>query len=325
MMANFKPNLISNKIFSIKEYYEKRNKVLLIRDSGGLGDIMMMRMMFEDIKKSFLDCKLVFACPTAYFDAVSDHPYIDEIVDYEKVDLSEYVVSYNISYICGKYEMIIAPRADKHRSDIWAEHCGIKLTNHNMWVSVDENLKKSTKEKLEYYRKDETGPIVIISPKSAIGSKDLNERQINGIIKKLREQHDCLVFCLHKKKITEVDAPTLTAHSMKEFLAIVDASDYVISTDTSTLHAAGGMNKPVVCIFSWACGKVYCQYYPNHELVQLHRDFEGGLECCPCFKWGECPLERKLHQKPCITRITPEMVMKSFNKLVQRFPHKPLH
>lgn len=43
----------SNQIesISLKTFNNRKNKILIYRQYGGLGDILMMRMIFEDFKK----------------------------------------------------------------------------------------------------------------------------------------------------------------------------------------------------------------------------------------------------------------------------------
>ena len=75
---------------SLKTFNDRKNKILIYRQFGGLGDIFMMRMMFEDFKKIDKTNKLYFACPSHLKDAVIDHPFLDGILDAETVNKNEY-------------------------------------------------------------------------------------------------------------------------------------------------------------------------------------------------------------------------------------------
>jgi hypothetical protein len=79
----------------LREFYEKRNKILIIRGCGGLGDILMHRMMFEDFKRLMPDGEIHFACPSYYHGAVEDHPFVDKVLAMEQLDKYEYNISYN--------------------------------------------------------------------------------------------------------------------------------------------------------------------------------------------------------------------------------------
>lgn len=314
------PIAFQPKELSLGEYCQLRDKLLLVRDTGGAGDILMCRMIFEDFKDLNPSCHLTFACPLQYHDLVEDHPYVDEVVDSNRVDLSEYIVSYNITTICGKYEMELAPYSEKHRSDVWANHCGVKLKKHNMHLNVEKDITKSCLDIIESHRKHETGPPILISPVSAIRSKDLSPRQTNDVITELRKM-GYLVLALHKKPLKKLKVPTICADSFKQFLGFVNASSYIITVDTATFHAAGGLSKPQVAVFSWADGKVYGRWFKNYILVQRHRD-NGDWDCGPCYRWFDCPKEKCRSRKPCITSITSNEIVEATKEIIKRWPEK---
>lgn len=306
---------IAVKPLSIKDFNIKRNRLLIVRGTGGLGDILMHRMIFEDIKLLMPDIHITFAIPNSYFSAVQDHPFIDNIVDSNAVDIKDYLVSYNTTTICGRYENKIAPLADKHRSDIWAEHCGVKLTRHNMHVHLTDDEIKYGHALLKRYNKDGK-KVVIFSPISAMMGKNLDAEQINGVISELEAMGYC-VLLLHSNPIA-AKAPTLAGQNTRQWMGIINAADYVISVDTSTFHFAGGIGKPLVGIFSWADGEVYGKYF-NFTLVQKHRSYTSGWTCGPCFNWWKCLKCSNPQQlrKPCITEITAEDVMIGVRKMFQ--------
>src|SRR5690606_29628645 len=111
---------------SIEEFHSQRKKVIVMREVGGLGDILMHRMMFEDFKRIMPDAEVVFACPEIYHEALYDHPYIDTLENSKKIDYLDYVIHYNTTSACTRHESRVAPFSDKHRSDIWANHCGVE-------------------------------------------------------------------------------------------------------------------------------------------------------------------------------------------------------
>ncbi len=299
---------------SIKEFHAKRNKVLIIREVGGLGDIFMHRMMFEDMKDLMPDSEIIFACPKQYISAVTDHPYVDQVVDYKIIDANDYLLSYNTTFICGRYEMSIAPLADKNRSDIWANHCGVELTKHNMHI-------KLTKDEIEYGNKIvnqfrvENRPVVLISPVSAMIGKNLSVSQVKMIGDKLKEI-GCTYFLMHLAPLPIDTISTICNVNIRQWMSIINASDYVVSVDTSTFHCAGGLKKPLTGIFTFACGKTYGKFY-NFELVQKHRD-NGDWDCGPCYNWSLCPKTND-HRKPCLTEITDDMIVDGIYRMFRRW------
>lgn len=307
------PTLLSlRKQPTLREYHDNRNKVLINREIGGLGDILMHRMMFEDFKKEGIE--LHFACPKLYHSAVQDHPFLDQVLDCAEVDPYSYKAVYNTTTVCGRYEMSIAPKSDLHRSDIWAKHCGFELTNHNMHLILSDQEKEFGKQTLEKISNKK--PTVAFCPIAAQSSKNLTGLQITGVLDGL-SQFGVAPFGLHSKPIMEIEKtkiPMISGLDIRQWMGVINATDYVISVDTSSFHLAGGLGKPLVGIFGWTNGNVYGKHFSKIEIVQ------GS---CPlgylgCYNWCKCPLS-DLNRKPCITSITSKDILDAFEKLITQY------
>ena len=311
------PEQLIRKI-NIKEFYEKRNKILIIRACGGLGDILMHRMIFEDFKLLMPEAEIHFACPLQYHEALVDHPFIDKILDSAKIDKSDYIISYNTTSACGRYECSIAPLSGDHRSDIWANHCGVNLTKHNMHISLTDEEKESGKKIVEKIRNKE-GQVVALAPISAMISKNLLPHHIE-FIKNYFKDKDYFLFGVHNIPIhdlNKLNIPQVFNLSIREWMGVLNYADYVISVDTSAFHFAGGIAKPVTGIFTFADGLVYSKYYPKKIIVQKHR-INGDWDCGPCYNWSLCPKTNSTI-KPCLTEITNKMLQDGIDLMLERY------
>lgn len=307
---NKKVKIKSNDL-SLRDFYNKRNRVLILRDAGGLGDILMMRMIFEDFIKIMPEAQITFAVPNNYTKAGLWHPYVKEVANSKEIDENNFGVSYNLTTACVKYEMKIRPHADRHRAEIWTAYCGMKLTSPDMHLSVPLVIKKYAEQKLLNKVPDKGKGYVCFCPMSNMVSKDLDIDQIKGVIAGVRNL-GYSIFILHNKPIA-VDCPVIF-EPLEEWLALIDLTDYVITVDTAAFHAANGFKKPVVAIFSWADGKVYTKFHEGCILIQRHRDFTPNWTCGPCYDHPRCPKTDK-PRKPCITEITVEEILNAFKEL----------
>lgn len=302
---------------SLRQFYEKRDKVLILRSNGGLGDILVHRMMFEDFKRIHPGCHLTFACPQIYHEAVRDHPYLDEVLDCEKVDASAYLASYNTTSACCRHEIKMSPFSGKNRSDVWANHCGVELQHHNMHINLESAIKDQSKRTVEAHR-DRQGPSILVSPISAMVGKNLRGSQLEGVINGLRDR-GFYVYATHTTPIpecTNLRVPVMSGN-IRQWMGYVYAADYVLSVDTATFHFAGGIGKPLTGIYTFCDGKVYGKYY-DFILVQKHRD-DGNWDCGPCYNWPDCP-KTKHHLKPCLTELTPKMILDGVDKMIAKWP-----
>jgi ADP-heptose:LPS heptosyltransferase len=312
--GNKKVKVKSNDL-SLREFHNRRNKILIIRDAGGLGDILMMRMIFQDFIKLMPEAEITFAIPTNYTKVAFWHPYIKEVANSKEVDENKFGVSYNLTTACVRYEMKIRPLSDRHRAEIWTAYCGIKLTEPDMHIKIPSIIKKCAEQILQEKVSNKYKGYVCFAPISNMVSKDLDENQINGVINGIKIM-GYSPYILHNKPLQNVQCPVILA-PLEQWLALVDLADYVISVDTATFHAANGLNKPTVAIFSWADGKVYTKFHKNCALVQRHRDFTPGWTCGPCYDHPRCPRTEN-PRKPCITEITVEEILDAFSRLTKK-------
>lgn len=306
---------------SLRSFHERMDKILIIRQVGGLGDMLMHRMMFEDFKRIDPKIKIVFAVLPCYHCALKDHPFIDELVNSEHIDIANYNTSYNTTSACNRYEVGMSPHSGLHRSDIWANHCGVELRNHEMHLKIDNEAQKFSTDIVDSYRQNHNGPIVLLCPMSAMISKNLTDGQMEGIVTQLRNMN-YFVLASHTSSIAilnKLNVPVVKTNT-PQLIGLVNACDYIISVDTAQIHIAGGLKKPAVGIFTFADGKVYLKFYSSCELVQKHRD-NGDWDCGPCYNYPNCTKYNGL-PKPCLTEITVDMIMDKFKELVKRFPHK---
>ncbi len=303
---------------TLARYHSIRNRILILRAVGGLGDILMHRMLFEDIKSLVPDATLHFACPAQYHDAVRDHPFLDAVLDSRSVDTKDYGVFYNTSTVCGRYEISIAPRSDLHRSDIWAAHCGFRLTRHDMHFRLSD-------EEVGWARRTLRGigggkPVAIVSPISAMQNKDLRNRQQEAVIRAL-DSRGVIPVGLHTIPLPHFDKigiPHLYGLDLRKWMAVIHESDMVVSVDSAAFHCAGGMGKPLMGVFSFADGKVYGKYF-EFTLVQKHRDDEPW--CGPCYNWCRC-VKTQTNPKPCITEIDADILSAGVDRLLEAYERR---
>lgn len=279
----------------------------------------MHRMFFKQAKEIMPEATIVFACPARYHDAVYDHPYIDEVIDAKTVNKYDYLISFNTTSSCTRHELTVAPLADKHRSDIWANHCGIIVEDHDMHINLEKEYKEKAKKRLDTLRGDHTGPVAVLCPISAMITKNLLEWQMKAVVDELRDR-GCWVCGLHTQPIPELkkmNVPTIHGVRIREWMGYLDVADYVVTVDSAAFHYAGDRKKPMTGIFTFADGKVYGKYF-DFVLVQKHRD-NGDWPCGPCYNWSICPFTRKV-PKPCLTEICPSMLKKGINEMFERWP-----
>ena len=319
--ATPKPKL---KPLGLRDFHNKRNRILIWHDKGGLGDVLMQRMLFEDFKAICPDAEFIFACLPEYMDAVKDHPYISEVIDSRTVNVNEFINHYNTCVtIADRYENLYAPFCLEHRSDIWAKYCGVDLQRHDMCFRLDPESVAACRKRIRHLV-GRTGPIAVFCPVSKMLVKTLLPWQME-VIKDKVQKEEVNIVALHNKEIpelTRMDVPGVYQATIQEWMFYIAAADYVISVDTAAFHMAGGLKKPLMGIFTFADGKAYGKHF-DFILVQKHRDIKyqgkSDWDCGPCFTFANCPKCGKF-QKPCLTELTADELKNGIAAMFSRWP-----
>lgn len=303
---------------SLKKFYEIKNKICILRTCGGLGDIINMRMIFQDIKSLYPEFHITWALPSNYFAAAERHPYVDKVIHCGDLDRSEYLQIYNLTNACTRYEWAKGKDNDKNRADIWAEHIGIKLHNHNAHMPSYNFEFENIKCKLKMVGWDGSKKLISFAPRSALAVKNLTQQQVE-FIKNLTK--DFFLVIVHSYPILEfvhLGIPMLTGMPLKEAIATIQLCDMNISTDTGIMHIAGAYGKPSMAIFSYTNGYNIAKYYENVNVVQKHI-IDNTSTCGPCNNYYNCTESDNPESKPCMTTIGPDMLSKGWNKLLENY------
>jgi ADP-heptose:LPS heptosyltransferase len=302
---------------TVNEFDEYRKNICIYRGVGGLGDILAMRMIFEDLKTNYPDFKITWAVPYRFFAAALQHPFVDHVVNLDEAKRKNYLETFDVTTICGRYEVLNKGKAEKNRSDIWANYFGLELKNHNMHMPSYSQFFDILENKLKKLGWDGQKKLIAFAPKSAIGLKNMTFEQMKAIRDFTK---DYFLFALHNSPILELGElgiPGLYDLKMEQALCAIERSDYVIATDTGLLHAAAGYKKPALGTFSFVDGYIYCKYYPTVQVVQIHKNDHPGW-CGPCWDYGKCPFTEQKNQKPCQTNITPKLLLENWHKLLNK-------
>jgi len=304
---------------TLLNHFQRRNKVLIKRRAGGFGDILMQRMMFEDFSKTELE--FTHSCPYNFLELAKNHPY-STAVEISSVKDEIFGCVIDITSACRSYEMMHAPHCKKHRSDIWAEHCGIVLENHNMFLAPQQTSVERCQNYLNQIN-PENKPIVLLATKSTDDDfgmgKSLTSRQITQLVQNIRSMN-MLPISVHNVTqdiYTELNVQQF-ALTVQDWVALVSLANYVVSIDTGTFHMAGGLGRPLVGVFSFTDGKIYGKHY-DFILVQKHRD-TGNWDCGPCFQQSLCPKEQRSCHKPCLTELTSDEITQGLCLAIKKWP-----
>ncbi len=302
--------MVKLKLFPRKTPNKDSNYICVYRGCGGYGDIINMRLIFEDIKKHFKNNLIDWCLPYSFFDAAKLHPFVDNLIALQDYNIEKYKFIIDLTTACTRYEWKHKQNTFKNRAEIWSSAANVSLNNPQTYMpSYDECIDNIQKDLFEMgYRKNKK--LIIFCPFSSLESKNLTKEQIL-YIKELTKNH--FLVCLHNKKIKFIDDNkilSISNYSLKQSMALTKIADYVISTDTGHLHCSGAYNIPTLGLFCYTNGKIITKYYKSVEVVQI-----DDMDCGPCYTYTSCCKSNEL-VKPCRINISLEQIKKSWQKLL---------
>jgi heptosyltransferase-2 len=175
-------------------------------------------------------------------------------------------------------------------------------------------------EALKKYRVDQRGPLIIFAPGAEFGSAKrwpgtYFARLADLIIESERFAQIILLGSPGDREVCEEITTAAGAialinlagkTTLDEAIALIAASDAVVSNDSGLLHIASGFNRPVVA--------VYGPTDPNHAppFSDISHALFLGLSCAPC-RQRECPLGHHA----CMRDMPPEMVWQPVHQILQ--------
>ncbi len=92
------------------------------------------------------------------------------------------------------------------------------------------------------------------------------------------------------------------SNNLKEFIALIDCCDLVVSGDTLALHLAIALKKKVVALFGSTCAQEIALYGRGIKII-------ASKKCAPCYK-NEC-----FEENTCMDLISPEEVFSAIQRL----------
>lgn len=284
--------------------------ILFLRYDGKIGDMVINTIMFREIKKYYPDIKIGVVSRGGATDIIVNNKNVDKIYKYEKnrkkikelakeietekydllIDFSEMLrvnemmfinlchARFNMGINKDNWNMFdincILPKESYHISHIYdsvLKLLGIedRDLNYDLYFSKDEinnveNFLKDIRDK----------EIIVFNPFAASKHRDINEENIDNIIKIILQRKNVAVIIIgetkRKEKIEEflnkyegkVFFPQL--NSIMESAYLIKKADFVITPDTSIVHISACFKKPMIAIYRQ--DKIFDKGIPNSIL-----------------------------------------------------------
>lgn len=302
-----RPNPLYRYYDSLKTFHDhltKDDRIMIVRRTGGFGDNLIISCLLQRIHDMYPENGLSFACCSAYESLYSQTPWLSTIAAeflttaetilperFIKSPLSKgYSVIEDVTVPCHAWERIFLGhnKTDgglkwRNRLDMWSNWIGIYgYTEANTCIKISSSVLNLTRHK--YFT--EPGKLAIMCP---IGSERMKTYTHYLELGRNLQRMGYNVYILAKRgEAGQYFNGTIEAKDFKEYLAIIQLSDLVVTVDTAALHAAGVFKKRAYGLFTFNDGKAYCKYYPTVTPIQLcrHPCLRNGCKAKTCYDDG---------------------------------------
>jgi ADP-heptose:LPS heptosyltransferase len=297
------------------------NKKLFCFKSAGIGDMMAMMVAMRHLKTKYPSCELYVGSNSGYRGLFETDPAIKEFV----------AIPYPFSYItkCDYFiyfQDILDGEGPMRRSlyDLFADRMMLTLSEEEKFpkLYLKEEIDYEMGQMFEGLKTEGKRPIVGIQLQTSTVIRDyppelwaklvgylteegipvvlLGEPESNRLVRDYFLIQNNLAFNLCEESKT-----------MQHFLAIVKHCDFIISADTSTLHLAGALGKPMIGIFGPIPSPLRISYFKNAVGIDCK------TLCSPCFLHGHFPCRFSVDERgysPCMRLASPEKIMEVVEK-----------
>jgi ADP-heptose:LPS heptosyltransferase/lipopolysaccharide biosynthesis glycosyltransferase len=309
----------------VSKVYNKQeltDETIFIFRTGGIGDLMAMMVGARLLKRKYPYCKIVVGSMGIYRDLLEDDPDVLEFIpipypfDYIK----------NSHYYMGFQGIIQNNHESRYLNlyDLFIKEFGVEDIN------PDEKIPKIfVNDEVDYdisitiEGKGIKRPIAGIQLETSTVIRDYIPEYIKGLIAMLNSHGINVILIGEPKATNSLIKPYLLCDEEKSFdfaqhcltlnhlISIINNCDFLIGPDTSGLHIAGALGKPMVGIFGVIPSNLRISYFKKAVGIDCK------TRCSPCFLHQNRPCRYSIDNRgysPCMHLATPDKV---FNVIIE--------
>lgn len=279
--------------------------IIVIRDMG-MGDVLMVSVALRALVARWPQFKFTYAVDRRYLPLFDHCDFLKETIA-----ITELTGRQDFVLDLRGYSERAADRNVKDRIEIFGEALGVKVEDFSFPYEVTLGEEGTAKERL----KGLGVPLIGVVVRSASHLRTWPFHHVVEFCKQAVDRGWGVVLLDHES--IQINAPGVYNPTgtlgLRELAAVINECDLIVSPDTGAMHLAEAVRTPCVAIFAAIDPAVRITHYQYVTAMWRgwERDSQGNkaLTCCPCWERG-CP------DTPCLTGITPEMVIEKARGII---------
>jgi ADP-heptose:LPS heptosyltransferase len=302
------------------------NAVLVTRAMGGLGDLLMMTPGLRALKRTHPGAEVHFAVPRQFFallEGNEDFTCVD--IESAALDPARYRAWFALTDCpASRIESRQAPNVRVGRIEAFARALGLPAgavkgaAARPQYVITPSERLAAERDARAWRRAGR--PLVGLQWQS--GESYRNYPHNHALLRLLTTRCDVLLFGARHLQDPGIEGARVIARPLRESFALAAQCDALIGPDSSFLHLAAALGKPMVLVAGPVDGLVRAKPYPTVvPIVPDRREFP----CAPCWRNESinCYLSER-RESVCLRSIAPATVAARVFALLPATPIPPL-
>ena len=281
-------------------------KVCIVRGEG-IGDVITTTPTVQAIRHQFQKIHLTYATNTRYLggalvEVLKYNPDIDQIIERELLDESDFDLVVNLHCPCIHYEKRGNPPIS--RIDLFAKHAGVKLISPVPRFFIQEEEVSAGEALMGPLMNEKT---ILVQPSASSTRRSIDHRTIKTALASLYKNFGIRSIILTHSTDWATDvlwenipgAALFKDLKIREIAGVMVHCDLTLCPDSSVMHLAAALGAPAVALLGPSHPKARVGHYKNIDSVWGGE----GLAPCPCW-YGSCPINTA-----CWSAITPDRIV----------------
>lgn len=299
---------LERKVRRLDPKLKNKMHILVWRNVGGIGDIVMQSVIARELKIKYPDSYIVYQVPEKYLAIPRHNPYVDEaqIVENPFVE-GAFDKTIKLSNPCPASIYELTRDVVRDRIDLFLNTAGIKTKNKKLVYEVKDCERKWAEEFLKENKASDKIKIGF-ELRSIERRRDWTEwKELAGLIYKGIKNskififdHDGHMAWKDKKVVNVCEFP------IEKAVAIIEKLDLIIGPDSGLLHLAGAVGTKILGLFGPTNPMMRLNSYKNSDWICLTK------KCCKGFCWYSYPCG----DSKCMKAIKPSMVLKKMKRML---------
>lgn len=330
------------------KWMRKPFRVTVLRQLGGIGDMLMCTPVFLGLKEKYPGCQVVVGTSWDYVagclpQLLRNNPFVDQVV---RVEPHEFATAWmkqskwefrgvpneripdcvqstdlviELSVICAMTEtreMQSPEGVVTHRTDIWCRAAGVEPSSRRPILCLTNDELAWGKAWCDEHLGE--GARIGLPLKTMSGT--VIGKDVRGWPHTEAFAFDLLragykVVTLDPMRSLSTAIPALIGRPIRAVAAVIAHLDALVTPDTGLLHVAGAMGTPILGLFGSTNGDLRMREYAGHYTI-AHR----MAPCGPCWYSNSCLKNPKEEDRVyCMKRISRDLVMYELQVMLERF------